>query len=48
MTSRPPDPGYHTLAEQGAADCEYSDCEEASDSLTISNINAKARSGRLR
>ena len=35
MTSRRPDPGYHTLAEQAQQTCQYRDVKEASDSLTF-------------
>jgi Protein of unknown function (DUF3617) len=35
MTSRRPDPGFHTLAEQVQQTCDYSDVTESSDSLTF-------------
>ena len=35
MASRRPDPGFHTLAEQGQQTCDYTDVTESSDSLTF-------------
>jgi hypothetical protein len=35
MTSSRPDPGFHTLAEQGQQTCDYTDVTESSDSLTF-------------
>ena len=35
MASRRPDPGFHTLVEQGQQTCDYTDVTEFSDSLTF-------------